>query len=163
MSIMPRGRDLKSYLAVFAFFALGLMAKPMLVTLPFVLLLLDYWPLERFGQTNPLRKSVQRQASLFPRKKEREIEQKAGTPDKSTGVAKVEKPADRKYQWALIRPLVLGKDPPLCPDGALKCRNISSLSKKEERWNLSRTSTGHPHSKCFCFLYHLYRKDDLAG
>ncbi len=28
-------------------FALGLMAKPMLVTLPFVLLLLDYWPLGR--------------------------------------------------------------------------------------------------------------------
>ena len=28
-------------------FALGLMAKPMLVTLPFVLLLLDYWPLKR--------------------------------------------------------------------------------------------------------------------
>ena len=30
-----------------ALFALGLMAKPMLVTLPFALLLLDYWPLER--------------------------------------------------------------------------------------------------------------------
>jgi tetratricopeptide (TPR) repeat protein len=30
------------------FFALGLMSKPMLVTLPFVLLLLDYWPLGRF-------------------------------------------------------------------------------------------------------------------
>ena len=30
------------------FFALGLMSKPMLVTLPFVLLLLDYWPLQRF-------------------------------------------------------------------------------------------------------------------
>jgi protein O-mannosyl-transferase len=30
-------------------FASGLMSKPMLVTLPFVLLLLDYWPLERFG------------------------------------------------------------------------------------------------------------------
>jgi protein O-mannosyl-transferase len=29
-------------------FVLGLMAKPMLVTLPFVLLLLDYWPLHRF-------------------------------------------------------------------------------------------------------------------
>ena len=28
-------------------FALGLMSKPMLVTLPFVLLLLDYWPLNR--------------------------------------------------------------------------------------------------------------------
>ncbi len=30
-------------------FGLGLTAKPMLVTLPFVLLLLDYWPLGRFG------------------------------------------------------------------------------------------------------------------
>jgi tetratricopeptide (TPR) repeat protein len=34
-------------LALF-FFALGLMSKPMLVTVPFVLLLLDYWPLRRF-------------------------------------------------------------------------------------------------------------------
>ena len=32
---------------VLLFFALGLMCKPMLVTLPFVLLLLDYWPLGR--------------------------------------------------------------------------------------------------------------------
>ena len=37
----------KRYLAVVSFFVLGLMAKPMLVTLPFVLLLLDYWPLQR--------------------------------------------------------------------------------------------------------------------
>lgn len=36
------------YVAVCAFFALGLMAKPMVMTLPFVLLLLDYWPLARF-------------------------------------------------------------------------------------------------------------------
>jgi len=35
------------YLAVFLFFALGLMAKPMLITLPFVFLLLDFWPLNR--------------------------------------------------------------------------------------------------------------------
>ena len=39
-----RGR----YLLVAASFGLGLLAKPMLVTLPFVLLLLDYWPLGRF-------------------------------------------------------------------------------------------------------------------
>jgi len=38
----------KRYGLVFLFFTLGLMSKPMLVTLPFVLLLLDYWPLERF-------------------------------------------------------------------------------------------------------------------
>ena len=39
---------IKRYLSVLLFFLLGLMAKPMLVTLPFVLLLLDYWPLRRF-------------------------------------------------------------------------------------------------------------------
>jgi tetratricopeptide (TPR) repeat protein len=37
----------KRYLAVAIGFALGLMSKPMLVTLPFTLLLLDYWPLDR--------------------------------------------------------------------------------------------------------------------
>ncbi len=37
-----------SYGLALLFFALGLMSKPMLVTLPFVLLLLDYWPLDRF-------------------------------------------------------------------------------------------------------------------
>ncbi len=37
-----------TYSAVIIFFALGLMAKPMLVTLPFVLLFLDFWPLRRF-------------------------------------------------------------------------------------------------------------------
>jgi tetratricopeptide (TPR) repeat protein len=36
------------YLLVALALSLGLMAKPMLVTLPFVLLLLDYWPLRRF-------------------------------------------------------------------------------------------------------------------
>ncbi|MBP8985940.1 MAG: glycosyltransferase family 39 protein [Syntrophobacterales bacterium] len=42
-----RRPDWKRYAAVFLLFALGLMAKPMIVTLPFVLLLLDYWPLDR--------------------------------------------------------------------------------------------------------------------
>jgi tetratricopeptide (TPR) repeat protein len=36
------------YAVALSVFALGLMAKPMLVTLPFVLLLMDYWPLNRF-------------------------------------------------------------------------------------------------------------------
>ncbi len=42
------------FLLVFLVLGLGLMAKPMLVTLPFVLLLLDYWPLGRLqlGQQN---------------------------------------------------------------------------------------------------------------
>ena len=40
--------SLGRYLRVAALFALGLLSKPMLITLPFVLLLLDYWPLGRF-------------------------------------------------------------------------------------------------------------------
>lgn len=37
------------YVVVMLLLALGLMVKPMLVTVPFVLLLVDYWPLRRFG------------------------------------------------------------------------------------------------------------------
>jgi protein O-mannosyl-transferase len=37
------------YILSLLLFALGLMSKPMLVTLPLVLLLLDYWPLQRFS------------------------------------------------------------------------------------------------------------------
>jgi Tfp pilus assembly protein PilF len=44
---------LNRYLLVILLFALGLMAKPMLVTLPFALLLLDYWPLGRFQFGQP--------------------------------------------------------------------------------------------------------------
>src|SRR5437667_7282012 len=36
------------YALTLLLFVLGLMSKPMLVTLPFILILLDYWPLRRF-------------------------------------------------------------------------------------------------------------------
>ncbi len=42
------------YFMILLFFILGLMSKPMLVTLPFVLLLLDFWPLKRFQFKNDL-------------------------------------------------------------------------------------------------------------
>jgi tetratricopeptide (TPR) repeat protein len=44
------------YLAVVVLFAAGLMAKPMLVTLPCVLLLMDYWPLCRLARATPDRR-----------------------------------------------------------------------------------------------------------
>jgi len=47
-----RKPGLKRYLAVAPLFALGLASKPMVITLPFVLLLLDYWPLERIRGWN---------------------------------------------------------------------------------------------------------------
>jgi Flp pilus assembly protein TadD len=55
-------RDVKRYVLVLLVFALGLMAKPMLVTLPCVLLLLDYWPLKR---TESWRRLVVEKAPLF--------------------------------------------------------------------------------------------------
>lgn len=45
--IYAEQKRLSAYLAVFLSLLLGLMAKPMLVTLPFALLLFDYWPLRR--------------------------------------------------------------------------------------------------------------------
>jgi len=46
-----RAPSVGRYLMVVLLYALGLMCKPMLVSLPLVLLLIDYWPLHRF--TNP--------------------------------------------------------------------------------------------------------------
>ena len=45
----------RRYILVLLAFALGLMAKPMLVSLPIMLLLLDYWPLKRLSPTDGLR------------------------------------------------------------------------------------------------------------
>jgi len=47
------------------FFALGLMSKPMLVTWPCVLLLMDFWPLRRFqfGSRDLTARNIQHQAS----------------------------------------------------------------------------------------------------
>jgi len=61
----------KRYGLVFLFFTLGLMSKPMLVTLPFVLLLLDYWPLRRFqfgqerGHNEILEKNTAKRSEVF--------------------------------------------------------------------------------------------------
>ena len=44
--------SVKRYFLIMVTLTLGLMAKPMLVTLPFVLLLLDFWPLERIQMGN---------------------------------------------------------------------------------------------------------------
>jgi protein O-mannosyl-transferase len=58
-----RNRRWPQYILSLTCFALGLMAKPMLVTLPFALLLLDAWPLARlpgadvYGKTNAAKPS----------------------------------------------------------------------------------------------------------
>ncbi len=51
------------YILFFAFFVLGLLSKPMLVTVPFVLLLLDYWPLGRISLGQKVPASMQHKKS----------------------------------------------------------------------------------------------------
>jgi hypothetical protein len=82
---------LRRYLLVVLFFAMGLMSKPMLVTLPFVLLLLDYWPLQRFQQSDQMIRT--------------EIKNR-GHPQ--TGVSWKEEAA---YRWRALRPLLWEKLP----------------------------------------------------
>jgi protein O-mannosyl-transferase len=62
-----RHPGLSRYLALLLAFILGLMAKPMLASLPFVLLLLDYWPLRRFrfGELSGLSRLIVEKVPLF--------------------------------------------------------------------------------------------------
>lgn len=53
------------YVASIVVYALGLMAKPMLVTLPFLMLLLDAWPLGRFGRDTRARGLVVEKIPFF--------------------------------------------------------------------------------------------------
>lgn len=56
--------SLISYLSSLIFFACGLMSKPMLVTFPFILLLLDFWPLQRL-RLSSLRRVVLEKVPFF--------------------------------------------------------------------------------------------------
>lgn len=49
--------SLPVYFLLLVLYGFGLMSKPMLVTLPFVLLLLDYWPLGRFKKEQTIQKA----------------------------------------------------------------------------------------------------------
>jgi tetratricopeptide (TPR) repeat protein len=64
-----RTRSLTSYFLLLLVFAFGLMSKPMLVTVPFVLLLLDYWPLGRIREAkfarDPARQPAKGQWSVI--------------------------------------------------------------------------------------------------
>ena len=51
-SFYTESRTIRNYLVVLCFLFMGLMSKPMVVTLPFVMLLLDIWPLRRVNTDN---------------------------------------------------------------------------------------------------------------
>ncbi len=67
-----RAASITRYLAVAVLFAAGLMSKPMLVSAPVVLLLLDYWPLRRFEQPS----ATKRKATILKPGNQRRIIQR---------------------------------------------------------------------------------------
>jgi protein O-mannosyl-transferase len=89
--------DIRRYIPLLVFFVLGLMSKPMLVTLPFVLLLLDYWPLGRLDSAKP-------DVSDTGRKKRKAAQ--APSP-----AAAQRKQAGIRHRWRVIRALVWEKVP----------------------------------------------------
>jgi hypothetical protein len=93
---------LKKYLLTLLFFSLGLMAKPMLVTLPCVLLLLDYWPLGRLHFNHAL--DVPKIAES---KKERKRARKIASSAKGKGAS----PPDQSRLWQRLWPFVREKIP----------------------------------------------------
>ena len=98
----------RRYFFVLLFFVLGLMAKPMLVTLPFVLLLLDYWPLRRFQEIKPDHKV---QAEVFKSVTSDKQKKKSKKKQAVKETLEVKKPADPGYKWSLIYPLLWEKVP----------------------------------------------------
>jgi tetratricopeptide (TPR) repeat protein len=68
-----RALSVVGYLAVVVLFAAGLMSKPMLVSAPIILLLLDYWPLRRFEQPSAIRGKTKASESDRERRKIRRL------------------------------------------------------------------------------------------
>src|SRR5438477_2967807 len=60
-----RAPSVGRYLVVILLYAIGLMCKPMLVSLPLVLLLIDYWPLRRFTDPSSTRRLFIEKLPLF--------------------------------------------------------------------------------------------------
>jgi tetratricopeptide (TPR) repeat protein len=105
-------REWKIYVLVILFFALGLMSKSMLVTLPFVLLLLDFWPLWRFSETRPSLQipaaEIKQEVSAKKKKSRKKDAEKAAASIKASEIVK---PAVPEFKWSLIYPLLLEKVP----------------------------------------------------
>ena len=90
------------YFAIVLFFSLGLMSKPMLVTLPLILLLLDYWPLGRMQEMQKTPPEPTPTSGMEnQRKKNRRRPAAPRQPSPSRG----------KRSWQLVFPLVYEKIP----------------------------------------------------
>ena len=102
------------YLPVFALFALALLAKPMVVTLPCLMLLLDFWPLGRLslrqvltGNAPPGKKSAETSRAATAR-----MRQRGGAPGRVRAKpAPASATQTRQWPWQTAAWLVLEKVP----------------------------------------------------
>lgn len=105
-------QNIKRYAFILLFFILGLMSKPMLVTLPFVLLLFDYWPLGRLSEVKAMVQipAVEIKYEVSGKKKKN----REKDAEKATALAKtseVRKMAVPEFKWSLTYPLIIEKIP----------------------------------------------------
>ena len=96
------------YLLTLLFFILGLMSKPMIVTLPFTLLLLDYWPLGRLHQINPLIHKPQKDMAHESKRRKRKSSGNVLRQKHDSGSPTVHQPVSRR---SLLFILVIEKIP----------------------------------------------------
>ena len=87
--------DLRRYSLMTLFFALGLMSKPQIITFPFLLLLWDYWPLERIA----LRQTAS--SVVFDEKR------KAKSGERPSGEERMANREERSFLWLVKEKLPL--------------------------------------------------------
>ncbi len=97
-------KKISKYIMCLLMFVLSLLSKPMLVTLPFILLLLDYWPLQRWQNNLYQQQSKQQSPSAQLLKKEKVKKKIVAAEQKNTAV-----PTQSNRQ--VIKPLLLEKIP----------------------------------------------------
>ena len=97
----------KRYLFVLVFFVLGLMSKPMLVSLPFVLLLVDYWPLKRLQTAKP----GTRIAAATPQPASRAKKKQKSRQRTGNDTLQIKGTVESRSLWPEIRPLLKEKIP----------------------------------------------------
>ncbi len=89
------------YVAVALLYALGLMAKPQVITFPFVLLLWDYWPLQRFAFRHSLFAFRQKDASSAPDEAQLAKNQRQSSDEERTAKS------EERFLWLVLEKLPL--------------------------------------------------------
>ncbi|MGV8058041.1 MAG: tetratricopeptide repeat protein [Smithellaceae bacterium] len=97
--------DIKRYIAVLFFFIVGIMSKPMIVILPFVLLLLDFWPFGRLQEAQKVNLVSSKNDLRNLNNKQKTKQQAISDSDKNIKQTVI------NFHWPAIFPLIREKIP----------------------------------------------------